>query len=585
MKLAVRMGNNEYIYRISKNVNVDKSYPFIIKTLLKDNISFVEKKEILEAVNFSKKDTLLNHEGINIYQAVLANVPVYTNEIYPHRNEFETPSESLDELMYFILSHNEVNLNKIDYDNEGNSILKMLVVFGLSKTLNKALSLLSDKEKYDFLNETNINLQTFGLSNNYSNHNQKKVDNESLMVLPVIGNNLELISVMCEHGLNINRINETTGRGLGFYLYSKKMILELEDKYDFVYDLNQTDFKGNVLKNLLKDKKNQESPIHNLFSTLNNEMTAFIDSKIANLVLSPEEIMKMLFESFKNENQTNFKKIYDNIAFKINYRVPDTDITLLDFLSCHVNEYSDKSLVEKLFYIQKDFELRKDNVDNGLILFNIITSMSEYSIKVPLKNKLMAVYNKNPEMFDGEAIVKMFLKSYLLIEKIFNTNNIYYMEDINALKRVESFNLLFGIDLNTLLNKEPNCYDKYKEDIDNIVDTAILYNMESLLNFKGILNVDEKANSYLSKSITFINGVNSYNKTNNLNALARMTDFLDGDFLERLMKAKNLNHYYDYKLKIITNTPEFNAIMEKKLILRSVESESFKNNSIKNKRL
>lgn len=586
MRLALESGNNEHVYRVGNEILVEKEQPFIIKTLLKTNLDFAEKKEILEKIGFSKQDTLLSYQNLNIYNSALLNVPVYTNDIYLHRNEIKKPSKSLDELMFYLLSKNEIDLNKVPYDEE-NSILKMLVVFGLSKTLDKALSLMSEQEKEIFLNDSYIDINTAGLSNRFSGRKNDLERQENLMILPVIGQNEDTLYVMCNHGLNVNTVNKYTGRGLGFYLNDEKVIQELENKYGFIYDLKQRDFSGNLLKTVLKnsncnDNSLPESPIGRLASS--NSIINFIDARIAKLPLSNQEMFYFMLASFKDDGITNFKNVYNDIAHKINWMVPNTDIDILIFLSAQINRYSagSSTSVPKLLYVKKDFEKRNQNFDSGLFTFNILTSVSHYSIKENNKTKLIDLFNENKNYFSGKGSFDVLLSAYEFIEKIINTKNNDYIQNLSIFNNGESFKEITGFNIDHEIAASKINLKEYEERIEKIINVSLVYEEKMFDYINDLLRQTNSTNKDLFKNTTAFKQHShalyrareevSQNKYINL-----CGEYLqqNPEFKDYIVKVINnsMDNIKNSELKNLCEKEQFMALIEKEILNFSLKTQ------------
>lgn len=592
MRLASKIGNNEHVYRISKLVQEKDSQPFIIKTLLKDNLSFAEKKEILEQINFSKNDTLIQDGVLNVYNSALLNVPVYTNEIQVHRNEFAKPDSDLDDLMLFIFSKNPVNFNKINYSNN-DSILKMLVVFGLSKTLNAALSIMDMDEKEKFLNNTYVDTNILNLCS-LNVFGSTKSDNVMLSVLPVLGNNMETLRVMCQHGLDTNKVNDNNKRGLGFYLYSKSMITELEEKYGFDYNLNQKDIEGNVLKDILKnnDRDNDLSVIKNLYAPLKNEITGFIDERITLLKLTDDEMCELIIKSYSADNITNFKKVYNEFAPKINYKLPGTDVNLLEFFSCKI-DYPHDACFGKLMHIKKDFEARKSFVDESLFLFSVITS-DVHRLKENMQDKIKKMYEKDKSIFCDNNLLKQFIKSYKLLDKLFKSKKAIYTEKLEVLTNFDNIKKILGVNYFDEARSDKIKINDYAQDFKDISHIAIIYNLIAFnellrfINLSNLQDIDEMNNAKI-----FASNIEKYYKASNKNDnlshsyLTSISKYLKGDleFLNYLVESLESGCSVNYSLKKVCEEDEVKTIVEKIMIEKSLnENQSF-SKSIKAKRI
>lgn len=592
MKLASKSGNNEHVYRISKLVQEKDSQPFIIKTLLKDNLSFAEKKEILEQINFNKNDTLLQDGPLNVYNSTLLNVPVYTNEIHVHRNEFAKPDSDLDDLMLFIFSNNPVNLNKINYSNN-DSILKMLVVFGLSKTLNAALSIMDMDEKEDFLNNTYIDTNTLNLCS-LSVFNPTKRDNVMLSVLPVLGNNMETLRVMCQHGLDTNKVNDNNKRGLGFYLYSKSMITELEEKYGFDYNLNQKDIEGNVLKDVLKnnDRDNDLSVIKNLYASLKNEITGFIDERISLLKLTDDEMCELIIKSYSSDNITNFKKVYNEFAPKINYQLPGTDINLLEFFSCKI-EHPEDACFGKLMNVKKDFEARKVFVDEGLFLFNVITS-DVHRLKNNMLDKIRKMYENDKSVFNDNNLLKQFIKSYKLLDKLFKSKKAIYTTKLEVLTNFDNIKKVLDVNYFDEARSDKIKINNYAQELEEISHIAVIYNLPAfneLLRF--IKGSDIQKFEKMNNARSFALNINHYYQSNNKNEklsqsyLTSISKYLKNDieFVKYLVESLECGCSVNYSLKKVCEKDEVKTIVEKIMIEKSLDENQSFNKTFKSKRI
>lgn len=592
MRLASKSGNNEHVYRISKLVQEKDSQPFIIKTLLKDNLSFAEKKEILEQINFSKNDTLLQDGTLNVYNSALLNVPVYTNEIHVHRNEFAKPDVELDELMLFMFSKNPINLNKIYYSNN-DSILKMLVVFGLSKTLNAALSIMDMDEKENFLNNTYIDTNILNLcSLNVFGYN--KNDNVMLSVLPVLGNNMETLRVMCQHGLDTNKINDNNKRGLGFYLYSKTMITELEEKYGFDYNLNQKDIEGNILKDVLKsnDRDNDLSVIKNLYAPLKNEITGFIDERISLLKLTDDEMCELIIKSYSSDNITNFKKVYNEFAPKINYQLPETDVNLLEFFSCKI-DYPHDACFGKLMHIKKDFEARKSFVDEGLFLFSVITS-DVHRLKENMQDKIKKIYESDKSIFCDNNLLKQFIKSYKLLDKLFKSKKAIYTEKLEVLTNFDNIKKILNVNYFDEARSDKIKINNYTKDLEDISHITIIYNLPAfneLLRFIKGSEIQEfekinDARNFASNLEKYYKAINKNDKLSE-SYLTSMSKYLKNDleFVKYLVESLECGCNVNYSLKKVCEKDEVKTIVEKIMIEKSLDENQNFNKTFKSKRI
>lgn len=574
MKFAEKKGQNEYIYQVVKPVLIDENQPFIIKTLLKTQLDFKEKKEILENIKFNANDTLVEHGNLNVYNSAMINVPVYTNDIYFHRNEIAKPEEDLDELLSYIYSKNPVNLNEVAF-NDTLSALSMLVVLGLTKTLDKAFSFMDKKEKEAFINTTLIDLNTQGLSNNYTEHKM-----EHIYVLPVIGWNMPMLRVFLKHGLNVNAINKKTNEGLGFYLNSKNMINELETEYNFHYDLEQTNKKGQMLGRLLKNNSGEFTLISGLHTPLKNEINAFIDSRISDIPLSPHEILELLTLSFKKDTITNFKKIYDSLAEKINWKIPETEIDLSVYLSCRVEDYNKNQVaVSKLLYIKKDFEKRGQYFDNELVFFNVIGSVSEGGAAPGDTKKLKQWFSDESINFKGINLLKIHLRSYEALSILFKTGRADYNADLEVFDgKFRLSDSLLGFYM----------HDEYREmktkevvalseKIEESLKIAVLYDGVMLDPLISVIQNHKLEERF--KHVCDYRNILKKNKSEELspqdqncilNMLNKMPEFAQNMYLSL---SNNYSQTYDYSFRImLDNNPSFRALIEKYNLDKNTEN-------------
>lgn len=565
MKLAEKVGQNEYIYRVVNPILIDENQPFIIKTLLKTNLSFKEKKEILENINFDKADTLIKYENLNVYNSAMINVPVYTHDTYFHRNEIAKPEEDLDELLSYIYEKNPVNLNEIAF-NDSLSVLSMLVVLGLTNTLDKAFSFMDNKEKEAFINNTFIDLNTEGLSHNYTEHKM-----EHIYILPVISWNMPMLRVFLKHGLNVNAVNKDTNEGLGFYLNSKHMINELETEYDFHYNLEQTNEKGKMLGRLLKSVGEGFTLISCLHTTLKNEMNAFIDSRISDIPLSSNEVLNLLTLSFKKDTITNFKKVYDSLAEKINWNIPETEIDLSVYLSCRVEDYNKNQVaVSKILYMKKDFEKRGQYFDNELVFFNVIGSFSDGGVAPGDTKKLKQWFSDESIDFKGINLLKIHLRSYEVLSILFKTGRADYNADL------ELFDGKFRLS-DSLLGFY--MHDEYREmktkdvvalseKIEESLKIAVLYDGIMLDPLISVIQNHKLEDKF--KHVCDYRKMLARNKSEALspqqqqcvfNLLNKMPEFAEN---MHLSLSNNYSRNYDYSFRImLENNPSFISLIEK----------------------
>lgn len=584
MKLAILNGENEYVYRIRKNVESNKEQPFIIKTLLKTNFSFQEKKEILEEIGFNKKETLIQFQNLNVYNAALLNVPVYTKSTYLHRNEIAKPDKDLDNLLSYIYQKNPVNLNSIPYD-DNTSVLTMLVVLGLSQTLNKALSFMEEKEKKVFINETYIDINQYELSN-YEYENKEP---EKLAILPVISWNEELLDILYQHGLDVNSLNKYTGEGLGFYLTNKHMIEKLENSYGFIYDMKQKNIKGIMLKDVLKNQDRKINILSELNTANKNEMIAFVDKRISLLKLSNEDMFNLLLNSFNKDNVTNFKAVYNEFAEKLCWKLPNTEIDLLNFFSCQIEVYTNKSAISKILYVKKDFENRKLSFDNAMVLFNVTSSYSSYSLEDKDQKKLAEWYKKDNINFTGIHSLNVFLCSYENLYQLFENGNSLYNKNINVFEgSMTAFLKAYEIDYYDILSVFENTDFKVcRERVVNTLNFAFLYKSKMLSHFLNMLRPYHNEKE-IDIAVKFHKICENYDNNKNNDALKgeNLQLFFKAypKFVENLMLSINMNNYhtYNYKLSGLLKKDEFlMSVIEKEELNKNVflnqESKKIKN--------
>lgn len=573
MKLAILNGENEYVYRIRKNVESKTDHPFIIKTLLKTNFSFQEKKEILEEIGFNKKETLIQFQNLNVYNAALLNVPVYTKSTYLHRNEIAKPDKDLDNLLSYIYQKNPVNLNSIPYD-DNTSVLTMLVVLGLSQTLNKALSFMEEKEKKAFINETYIDINQYELSN-YDYENKEP---EKLAILPVISWNEELLDVLCQHGLDVNGLNKYTGEGLGFYLTNKHMIEKLENSYGFIYDMKQKNTKGIMLKDILKNQDRKINILSGLHTANKNEMIAFVDKRISLLKLSNEDMFNLLLNSFHKDNVTNFKTVYNEFAEKLCWKLPNTEIDLLNFFSCQIEVYTNKSAISKILYVKKDFENRKLSFDNAMVLFNVTSSYSSYSLEDKNQKKLAEWYKKDKINFNEISFLNVFLCSYENLYQLFESENPLYNKNITVYGgELNAFSKAYDINPYSIFSVfEITKFKVCRERVVNILSFAFLYKSKMLSDFLTMLHPydNEKEIEVVTKFHKICK--NFYDEKNNSALKGESLQLLLEAYpklLENLILSINMNNYhtYNYELSSMLKTDEFlMSVIEKEELNKNV---------------
>jgi len=574
MKLAEKVGQNEYVYRVAESVSINENQPFIIKTLLKTNLSFKEKKEILENINFDSQDTLIKYQNLNVYNSAMINVPVYTHDIYFHRNEIAKPEEDLDELLSYIYEKNPINLNNVAF-NDNLSALSMLVVLGLTNTLDKAFSFMDNKEKEAFINKTFIDLSTPGLSHNYTEHKM-----EHIYILPVISWNMPMLRVFLKHGLNVNAVNKETNEGLGFYLNSKIMINELETEYGFHYDLEQTNEKGKMLGRLLKSDREGFTLISCLHITLKNEMNAFIDSRISDIPLKSNEVLDLLTVSFKKDTITNFKKVYDNLAEKLNWKIPETEIDLPVYLSCKVEDYNKNQVaVSKILYMKRDFEKRGQYFDNDLVFFNVIGSLSEGGITSADTKKIKQWFSDESINFKGINLLKIHLRSYEALSILFKTGRSDYNADLEVFDgKFRLSDSLLGFYM----------HDEYREmktkevvalseKIEESLKIAVLYDGVMLDPLISVIQNHKLEERF--KHVCDYRNILKKNKSEELspqdqncilNMLNKMPEFAQNMYLSL---SNNYSQTYDYSFRImLDNNPSFRALIEKYNLDKNTEN-------------
>lgn len=437
---------------------------------------------------------------------------------------------------------------------------------------------MSEQEKEIFLNDSYIDINTAGLSNRFSGRKNDLERQENLMILPVIGQNEDTLYVMCNHGLNVNTVNKYTGRGLGFYLNDEKVIQELENKYGFIYDLKQRDFSGNLLKTVLKnsncnDNSLPESPIGRLASS--NSIINFIDARIAKLPLSNQEMFNFMLASFKDDGITNFKNVYNDIAHKINWTVPNTDIDILIFLSAQINRYSagSSTSVPKLLYVKKDFEKRNQNFDSGLFTFNILTSVSHYSIKENNKTKLIDLFNENKNYFSGKGSFDVLLSAYEFIEKIINTKNNDYIQNLSIFNNGESFKEITGFNIDHEIAASKINLKEYEERIEKIINVSLVYEEKMFDYINDLLRQTNSTNKDLFKNTTAFkqHGHALYRAREEVSQNKYIN--LCGEYLQQNPEFK------DYVVKVINNSmdniknSELKNLCEKEQFMALIEKE------------
>lgn len=332
MNLSKYHGNNFHIYSAEINIKISKEFPALIKLLLNNEISSSLKLDIIqqmkenhinESIEFAKRNENLK----NIYQTILVNEGAWSDNFSQKDASFGIPAfkkerVSLDKLFLYFLEKTPTNLIHETFLNTSN-MLTALIVYELPLSLNKALSILNEEEKVEFLKQTQIDFSVGAYSQDRKNSLYFRIFNDK---------NLDVINVLIDNGFNLNLI-DINNQTIGFYLKDKELTEYLISK-GLNFDLNY--FDGvQKLKTCIKSDERR-------YFGYGTQFLNFVEDKITLLPPDLEDLFSELYHSFNKDKKTLFKKkfefFYENTGSFLYKDISITDMILLHF--CKQKNYS-----------------------------------------------------------------------------------------------------------------------------------------------------------------------------------------------------------------------------------------------------
>lgn len=385
-------------YLMVSELNVDwKKSPFDVfyaNILINHNVSYSDKLELLKntMVKWTFKDKTSNLDLLSL---------VLINEISPWQKKLnvyvykksEKYNEDLDNLCFYIVEQmikNGVNpLNDSSVKGNNYNSIDLIMFFGLHKTFK--LFFESKYRKDDFI-ETLINKTII-----YPTCRDVIIDHKMLPVeieffLSMVENDfIEIIDILLKNGFPVQFLNNKNENAF-FYITSKGMA-ELLQKHKIstksIKNTNNLSIKEFILyrKSFLNLS---DADINGITVSLNNY-----------LEIEDEKIIKEVTFSFLSDNCTNFKKLVQKLADRINI----TKQISLPMYSTTKGEYEEKIEVD----IVKNILLNIWNENNAASIYKI----DKLHSKILFLLQTLISYNKG-----------------ILTQQIDNTINLDYVDFI-----------------------------------------------------------------------------------------------------------------------------------------------------------
>ena len=353
-----------------------------------------------------------------------------------------------------IYDKNENNFNNVIFNNN-NILLQSQKNFIKNDINNIKNKLVQIKEQLNNLKE---NLQ-----------NLEKIKNDEELILENNLSNKETLELIYKNKLNEVHINKNN---INFKLKDEIEIfienitdLKKEKIFNQIYNLNNVIFPEITYENF---KKIYFNDLNDIFNKTNENIKFFYKDH----------------KNFDEDNKTISNKIIENLFFPISnsliqnneiWRVHYTNLIILLKYIIKIN-YIDFLIEKSLFFINKEYKYKKNEIENNLI--NLESLKISYEI----------ILNNNNENLDEINIIK---KSYSLKEKNIN------------------------------FNKQQNNYKKYINDYyDNIYQKALdlikneKFQFPENENLKNNIDFNDFIIKYKNKKDNSILNVNN-NKINN----------------------------------------------------------------------
>lgn len=326
-------------YLMVSELNVDwKKSPFDVfyaNILINHNVSYSDKLELLKntMVKWTFKDKTSNLDLLSL--ALINEISPWQKKLNVHvYKKSEKYNEDLDNLCFYIVEQmikNGVNpLNDCYLKGNNYNSIDLIMFFGLHKTFK--LFFESKYRKDDFI-ETLINKTII-----YPTCRDVIIDHKILPVeieffLSMVENDfIEIIDILLKNGFPVQFLNNKNENAF-FYITSKGMAELLQKHKISTKSIKNTDNLS--IKEFILYRKNflnlSDADINGITVSLNNY-----------LEIEDTKIIKEVTFSFLSDNFTNFKKLVQKLADRINI----TEQISLPMYSTIKGEYEEKIEVD-----------------------------------------------------------------------------------------------------------------------------------------------------------------------------------------------------------------------------------------------